>query len=166
MGTPRHSGDDACPGVLRLLDAADGGLARVRVVGGFLTGRALSTLADAADELGDGRAELTSRGNVQLRGLAAGAGAELGARLHAAGLWPSRSHERVRNIVASPLAGLDRGRDLSGLVHALDEALCATPRLTELSGRFLFAVDDGRGDVAHLNADVLIQASGNPGDAN
>lgn len=156
MDTPRRT--DACPGVLRLLAAADGHLARIRVVGGFLTGRALSALAAAADELGDGRAELTSRGNVQLRGLAADAGTGLGARLHAVGLWPSRSHERVRNIVASPLAGLDRGADLGALVHALDEALCAAPRLAELSGRFLFAVDDGRGDVAGLGADVVIRA--------
>lgn len=149
--------DDACPGVLRLADAADGALARVRLVGGFLTAEGFSCLADAADDLGDGRVALTSRGNVQLRGLDADAGAELGARLHAAGLWPSESHERVRNIVASPLAGLDRRGDLTEVVHALDSALCGSARLAELSGRFLFAVDDGRGDVTDLGADVLIQ---------
>jgi precorrin-3B synthase len=168
VGTPGRAGragDDACPGVLRLLDAADGSLARIRLVGGFLTARGLSTLADAADDLGDGRAELTSRGNVQLRGLAADAGPELGARLHTAGLWPSPSHERVRNIVATPLAGLDRGTDLTALVHALDGALCATPRLSELSGRFLFALDDGRGDAAGLGPDVVIQPGGAEGDA-
>jgi precorrin-3B synthase len=166
VGTPGRAGragDDACPGVLRLLDAADGSLARIRLVGGFLTAHGLSTLADAADDLGDGRAELTSRGNVQLRGLPSDAGPELGARLHAAGLWPSPSHERVRNIVATPLAGLDRDTDLTALVHALDASLCATPRLAELSGRFLFALDDGRGDVAGLGADVVIQAGAEQG---
>jgi precorrin-3B synthase len=148
--------DDACPGVLQLTDAVDGRLARVRLVGGFLPAGGIAALTKAAVELGDGRLELTSRGNVQLRGLAAGAGAELGERLHAAGLWPSQSHERARNIIASPLAGLDRESDLTTLVRALDEALCASPRLADLSGRFLFAVDDGRGDVAGLAADVLI----------
>ena len=63
----------------------------------------------------------------------------------------------MRNVLASPLAGLDGGRDLTPLVRALDAALCARPRLAELSGRFLFAVDDGRGDVACLGADVVAQ---------
>ena len=155
---PRRALDDACPGVLRLREAADGHLARVRLVGGFLSAQGLSALAELADELGDGRVELTSRGNVQLRGLPADAGAELGRRLHAVGLWPSATHERVRNIMASPLAGLDGSPALFATVHALDAGLCAEPRLADLSGRFLFAVDDGRGDVAGLRPDVLIQA--------
>jgi len=145
---------------MRLTQAADGSLSRVRLVGGFLSAQGLSVLAGVAAELGDGRLELTSRGNVQLRGLAPDAGDEIGRRLHAVGLWPSASHERVRNILASPLAGLDRDSDVSDLVRALDDALCASPRLVELSGRFLFAVDDGRGDVADLGPDVLITRSG------
>jgi precorrin-3B synthase len=40
------------------------------------------------------------------------------------------------------------------VVHALDERLCASPVFAELPGRFLFAVDDGRGDVAALGADA------------
>jgi precorrin-3B synthase len=149
--------EDACPGVLRLTEAADGFLARVRLPGGFLTSQGFSSLASAATELGDGRLELTSRGNVQLRGLASDAGAELGERLASAGLWPSVTHERVRNIVASPLAGLDSPTSLEPLVRALDEALCASPRMAQLSGRFLFAVDDGRGDVAGLGADFVLR---------
>lgn len=136
---------DRCPGVLRLIEAVDGLLARVRLPGGLVTGAQLLALAEAATELGDGRLELTSRGNVQLRGLA-GAGA-LVERLVPAGLLPSPTHERVRNIVASPLAGLDSPVDLVPLVRALDRALCADPRMAELSGRFHFALDDGRGDV-------------------
>src|SRR5262249_20866376 len=94
MSTPHTASRvraDACPGVLRLTEAADGCLARVRLVGGFLTAQGIAALATAAVELGDGRLELTSRGNVQLRGLAADAGVELGARLRAAGLWPSET---------------------------------------------------------------------------
>ena len=160
MATSQHEirmREDACPGVLRLAEAIDGRLARIRLVGGFLSAPGIAALRDAAVALGDGRVELTSRGNVQLRGLAADVGVELGARLHAAGLWPSQSHERVRNIVASPLAGLDRPSDLTELVRTLDESLCAIPRLAELSGRFLFAVDDGRSDVTGLKPDVLLQ---------
>jgi precorrin-3B synthase len=149
---------DRCPGALRLAEAADGYLARVRLPGGFVTGEQLRALAGLATELGDGRVELTSRGNVQLRGLAADAAEPLTAALTRAGLLPSLDHDRVRNVLASPLARLDgrgSGRDLAAIVAALDAGLCARPRLAELSGRFLFAIDDGRGDVAGLGADVI-----------
>jgi precorrin-3B synthase len=149
---------DRCPGVLRLIEAADGHLARVRLPGGLVTAGQLRTLARLAGEMGDGRIELTSRGNVQLRALAAGAAARLTDELTVAGLLPSLDHDRVRNVLASPLAGLDAGRDLAPLVRALDAGLCARPRLAQLSGRFLFAIDDGRGDVAGLGADVIAVA--------
>jgi precorrin-3B synthase len=144
-----RSEGDRCPGILRLIEAADGHLARIRLPGGLLDAVALRALADAARELGDATLELTSRGNVQLRGLRLIDAAQLGERLAAAGLWPSETHERVRNIVASPLA------DLAAAVRELDVALCADPRLAELSGRFLFGLDDGSGDIAALGPDVL-----------
>ncbi|MFE9022750.1 precorrin-3B synthase [Streptomyces sp. NPDC007808] len=151
---------DACPGTLRLHTADDGALARVRIPGGVLTVAQAEALADAAERLGDGDLHLTSRGNVQLRGLRQSCGAELTEVLDAAGLLPSHEHERVRNIVASPLSGLDgRGvRDVRPWLSALDEALCASPAARALSGRFLFALDDGRADVAGLGADVTVRA--------
>jgi precorrin-3B synthase len=152
-----HAAADRCPGVLRLAVAADGHLARIRLPGGLIDAGQIRVLARLAGELGDGRVELTSRGNVQLRGLAAGDADPLTDQLSQAGLLPSLSHDRVRNVLASPLAGLDGGSDLTAIVEALDAALCARPRLAELPGRFLFAVDDGRGDVAGLGADVLAQ---------
>ena len=145
---------DACPGALTLHEAADGLLARVRLPGGLITGEQVAALAGLFGDFGDGRLELTSRGNVQLRALTdPGAVAEA---LAAVGLLPSSSHERVRNIVASPLAGIDGSHDVTDVVHALDAGLCGRPRLAELSGRFLFAVDDGRGDMASLKADVTL----------
>jgi precorrin-3B synthase len=143
---------------LRLHTADDGALARVRVPGGLLTAEQALALAAAAEELGDGALEATSRGNVQLRGLAADAGAELAGRLTGAGLLPSLSHDRVRNIVATPLAGLDGGTDLRPWLRELDALLCASETARALSGRFLFALDDGRGDVAALDADVTLIA--------
>jgi precorrin-3B synthase len=152
-----HTAADRCPGVLRLAEAADGQLARIRLPGGLISAGQIRVLARLASELGDGRVELTSRGNVQLRGLAAGAAGPLTDHLTRAGLLPSLSHDRVRNVLASPLAGLDGGGDLTAIVQTLDAGLCARPRLAELPGRFLFAVDDGRGDVADLGADVVAQ---------
>jgi precorrin-3B synthase len=109
----------------------------------------MRALALASRQLGDGSLELTSRGNVQLRGLGGDVADELGARLFEAGLWPSQTHELARNVVASPLGRLD------DVVRAFDRALCAESRLAELSGRFLFGFDDGSGDIAALRPDVL-----------
>ena len=109
---------DACPGALQTHAAADGALARVRVPGGALTSAQLLDLAAAARELGDGALELTSRGNVQLRGLRAGSEAELGERLAATGLLPSATHETARNVLASVLSGRAGGRARRALLGA------------------------------------------------
>jgi precorrin-3B synthase len=151
---------DACPGALRLHSADDGRLARLRLPGGLLTYRQAEVLAAAAERLGDGRLDITSRGNVQLRGLGESCGAELAGLLHEAGLLPSEEHERVRNVIASPLAGLDGlpCADVQLWARELDVLLCGSRAATALSGRFLFALDDGRGDVAGLGADVTLLA--------
>ncbi|MFB7471759.1 hypothetical protein [Kitasatospora sp. NPDC056184] len=154
---PDRARPDACPGALRLHTADDGALARIRLPGGLLTNRQALALADAAQELGDGRLEITSRGNVQLRGLAPDCGGELGGRLRAVGLLPSDTHERVRNIVASPGPAVGLA-DVRAWARGLDLALCASPWATGLSGKFLFALDDGSGDVAALDADVTLIA--------
>ncbi len=157
-GGPMPGQRDRCPGVVRLHEAADGLLARVRLVGGRISADQLRAVADAAD-LGNGAVELTSRASLQIRGLQPGA--RLGELLGDVGLLPSPTHERVRNILASPVAGRHRRSlaDTDQLVTELDLALCADPSLAELSGRFLFAVDDGAGLTGHA-AHVTILAVG------
>jgi precorrin-3B synthase len=159
-GTPVRERGDACPGALRLHSADDGRLARLRLPGGLLTYRQAEVLASAAERLGDGRLDITSRGNVQVRGLGESCGAELAALLHEVGLLPSEEHERVRNVIASPLAGLDEQphADVHLWARELDVLLCGSRAATALSGRFLFALDDGRRDVAGLGADVTLLA--------
>jgi precorrin-3B synthase len=148
---------DACPGVFAPHDAADGALARVRLPGGAVDAAALRVVAGCAEELGDGRVHLTSRGNLQLRGLTRTPA--LAERLTEAGLLPSVTHERVRNVLASPLSGIAGGvADVRGMAAALDRGLCARPGLAALPGRFLFALDDGRGDVAAEEPDLCWQA--------
>lgn len=157
--TARTRADDACPGALSLHQAADGPLARVRLPGGVLTPEQLAVLATAADELASGDLELTSRGNVQLR--AVRDPDALAQRLADAGLLPSETHERVRNILASPLAGrVGSGPDVAGIVTDLDLGLRADPDLADLPGRVLFAVDDGTGDVTGLGPDIGVHALG------
>jgi precorrin-3B synthase len=158
MPTPARVRADACPGVFATHDAADGPLARVRLPGGAVSAAQLRALADCAEACGDGDLHLTSRGNVQLRGVTRPG---LAARLTDAGLLPSPSHERVRNVLASPLSGLRGGvADVRGLAASLDALLCSIPELASLPGRFLFAFDDGRGDVAGEGADVCWRATG------
>lgn len=157
---PRDPGAaDACPGVLRLHEAADGHLARVRLPGGRLDARALRTLAQAA-RLGNDIVELTSRAGVQVRGLMPDAGEELARLLSDGGLLPWPTHERVRNIVAAPLAGRAPASvaRVDGIVAALDAALCAEEALTALPGRFLLAVDDGTRVLDGLGPDVSVAA--------
>ncbi|MBB2992989.1 precorrin-3B synthase [Mycolicibacterium iranicum] len=149
--------DDACPGALQTHRAADGELARVRLPGGAITAAQLEALAQTASELGSSTLELTSRGNLQIRGVH-DAPAVAG-RLAAADLLPTPTHERVRNIVASPLSGRHGGlADVRGLVADLDAAIRRDPRLAALPGRFLFGIDDGRADISGLGADVGVHA--------
>jgi precorrin-3B synthase len=144
---------DACPGALQLHHAADGALARVRLPGGMISARQLEELARAVTRFGSPGMELTSRGNIQLRAITDTAA--VADMVAAVGLLPSQSHERVRNIVASPLSGrVGRTTDIRGLVTELDEAIQSEPALAELPGRFMFGLDDGRADISGLAADV------------
>lgn len=153
-----RSHPDACPGAVELHQAADGGLARIRVTGGTLSAAQWDVVRVAALELGNGALELTSRANLQIRGLADGV--ELGARLRAAGLLPSDTHERMRNIIAAPL------EPNQTLVDELDAALCADPALASLPGRFLVTVGravSGLGGDFGLVDDVLLLAGTDTG---
>lgn len=153
----RARDDDVCPGALQTHHAADGELARIRLPGGMITAAQLDAVALAAIDFGSATLELTSRGNLQIRGLRdTGSAADL---LSGAGLLPSHTHERVRNIVASPSSGRSGGLcDVRGLVVALDSAIQRDPHLSQLPGRFLFGLDDGRGDISGLGADAGIHA--------
>jgi precorrin-3B synthase len=130
-------------------------MVRIRIPGGQTSSAALTALSDIAQRHGGGDLQLTSRANIQIRGVTPN---RLGALVDAVGgtgLLPSASHERVRNIVASPLTGLVSGQaDVRPLIAELDGRLCADPELARLPGRFLFALDDGSGDVGSLAFDL------------
>ncbi len=143
--------------------ADDGGLVRVRVPGGQVSTAALRALAEVAGEYGDGRVRVTGRANLQVRAMPLDADGRLAApalaALEATGLLPSQAHDRVRNILASPQTGLAGGRaDLRPVVAALDARLVDAPELAGLPGRFLFTLDDGRGDLADRHKDLGLVA--------
>jgi precorrin-3B synthase len=151
MTTDSRTRADMCPGVWRPWHADDGLLVRIRLVGGLLPTAALRRLSQVSQRHADGCVYLTRRANLQLRGMLAD-GPQLTAAavtaLESTGLIPTRTHELVRNVLASPQTGLAGGRaDLRPVINRLDTLLCADPDLARLPGRFLFTLDDGRGDL-------------------
>ncbi|WP_017588373.1 hypothetical protein [Nocardiopsis ganjiahuensis] len=156
---------DRCPGALRPWTADDGLLVRLRLVGGRLPARSLRALSAVAQEYGTGRVHVTGRANLQLRGLPGREGVlppEVLRALEETGLLPSRTHELVRNVMVSPCTGQRApggGRaDLRPLARDLDTMLCSAPRLAGLPGRFLFVLDDGRGDLLDRSCDLGLVA--------
>ncbi len=154
--------NDRCPGALRPWSAADGLLVRLRLVGGRVTSVSLNALLDVAEEYGDGRVHVTVRANLQVRAFPGCGGTltpEALAAIEGTGLLPTRSHELVRNIMCSPQTGLAGGRvDLRAVAAELDARLCAEERLSGLPGKFLFVLDDGRGDVIGHRCDLGLAA--------
>lgn len=138
--------------------ADDGALLRIRTPAGRLRTDTVRGLLEAAGQFGDGRIYVTSRANIQIRGVGDGF-SQLVSRIDELGLLPSPAHDRVRNIMASPLTGRLGGRtDVAPLARQLDSLLLADPRFAELPGRFLFVLDDGRGDLIHRDLDLGLVA--------
>lgn len=153
---------DWCPGALRPWQAADGLLVRLRLIGGRAPATALRSLVDVAEEYGDGRVHTTSRANLQVRALPGSEGrlsSVAFVALERTGLLPTRTHELVRNVMVSPQTGLAGGlADLRAVARELDDRLCIDPDLAALPGRFLFALDDGRGDLLARSCDLGLVA--------
>ncbi len=156
---------DLCPGASRPWPADDGMLVRLRLIGGRVSSASLRALADVAERYGDARVHVTARANVQLRALPGADGAlhpDVLAAIKATGLLPTRTHELVRNVMVSPQSGLAGGAvDIRDAAADLDDRLCADPDLAVLPGRFLFVLDDGRGDLVTRSCDLGLVALDN-----
>ncbi len=112
-----------------------------------MTAGQLVALAHASAAFGSAALELTGRGNLQIPDVSDTDAVV--AAVAEAGLLPGCS------IVASPLSGRAGGiADVRAWVAELDAAIQTEPVLAQLPERFLFSIDDGRGDVSGLGADV------------
>ncbi len=136
----------ACPGLLRIVQAMDGGICRVKLAGGSVTAAQAHAVADAALRYGSGVIEATNRSNLQIRGIrgAAAEHAAMVAPLLAAGLGPANAaSDDVRNLMLSPSAGIDRDHliDTWPLARQLLASLEGTARLSELSAKFALQLD-------------------------
>ncbi|MBC8732467.1 precorrin-3B synthase [Paraburkholderia sp. UCT2] len=143
--TPRSS---ACPGLLRIVPARDGGICRIKLPGGVLSAAQARAIADASTRHANGVAELTNRANLQLRGVRNGHEAALSAALIGAGLGPAgalSSADDVRNVMISPAAGRDPHAliDTTPLCAELLTLLQGDARLVALSPKFALLLDGG-----------------------
>ncbi len=98
-------GASFCPGILHAVPAQDGMLIRVRVPGGLVQANQLRAVAAISSTFADGQLEITSRANLQLRGIATPDLPQVATALSQAGLLPSSQHDRVRNLVTQPACG-------------------------------------------------------------
>jgi precorrin-3B synthase len=138
-------GESFCPGILHAVQAKDGLLTRIRVPGGMTTLSQLAAVAQLSASFADGHVEITSRSNLQLRAIQKKDLNSLIQGLDSAGFLPSPEHDRVRNIVTSPFAGLGFGEivDTRPFVQELDRRLIADQGLAGLPPKFSFAIDGG-----------------------
>ncbi|MDU0810271.1 MAG: precorrin-3B synthase [Burkholderia sp.] len=149
----------ACPGLVRIVKAADGGLCRIKLFGGQLNTRQIYAIADAACIYGSSVIEVTNRANLQIRGIQNGKEIELIQALINSGLGPYIEHKHnenvdltmlstnddVRNIMLNPLASRDPSALLNTrkLAELLFIMLARESRRTELSPKFSIQLDGG-----------------------
>ncbi|WLB51379.1 precorrin-3B synthase [Bradyrhizobium japonicum] len=144
-----------CPGALRPMQSGDGLVVRVRPFGGRLEAAQVAGLAELAERYGNGLIDVTSRANLQIRGVS-----EQGHRRLLDGLAllrlldPDTDIEARRNILVTPF--WNSGDETQALAAELEEALADSA--LDLPTKFGFAIDDGKSRVlAGDSADVRIE---------
>lgn len=136
----------ACPGLLRIVPALDGGICRIKLPGGVLRSAQARAIAEAAQQYAGGVLELTNRSNLQIRGVLPGQESVLIDALLSAGLGPRvAAADDVRNLMQSPAAGFDSQArmDVRPLASQLLDLLQDTPALHALSPKFALQLDGG-----------------------
>ena len=132
-------------------------MVRLRLPNGVIRAEQLEVLADAVDRCGaDGSADITTRQNIQLRGLLLEDMAPLLQAMEAVGLTSRQSgHDNPRNITGNPLAGIDPEEivDTRPLVAAIQARLLAADAPRNLPRKFNIAVG-GAADSFLLHNDL------------
>ena len=143
-----------CPGAHRPMMSGDGLVVRVRPWLSELSTAQVLGLCDAARRFGSGTLDLTSRANIQIRGVAEADHAALIDALEALGLLDADpSMETRRNIVVA------HDWQAGGLTHRLAQALTSRlPDLPDMPAKVGFAVDTGTcAELAAASADFRLE---------
>ncbi|WP_375257130.1 cobalamin biosynthesis protein CobG [Citreimonas sp.] len=145
-----------CPGAHRPMLSGDGLVVRVRPFRGEVTARQALALCALARRFGNGMIDLTSRANLQIRGVTEGDHPALLAALDALGLIDADPGvESRRNVLMTPLWAPG---DLAARLH--DALLAALPGLPDLPQKMGFAVDcSDRRYLSDASADFRIETA-------
>jgi precorrin-3B synthase len=131
--------------LLRIVPALDGGICRIKLAGGSINAAQAHAVAHAAQTYAHGVIEATNRANLQIRGIGDQQTALIDTLL-AAGLGPNNpDSDDVRNLMLSPVAGLDPHMllDVRPLAAQILTALENNPRFHDLSPKFALLLDGG-----------------------
>ncbi len=150
-----------CPGAYAPMQSGDGLLIRAKAIGSRIGAAQAREIAKIAEACGNGLIDLSQRAQLQLRGMS---DATIGVALRRLDaiemLAPDADAERVTNIIASPLAGLDPDAacDANEMAAILAATLQADPALRALPPKFLFLIDDGGAlPLTGAEADIRIE---------
>jgi precorrin-3B synthase len=135
-----------CPGVLRPMQSGDGLIVRLRLHFGIVDLALAQQIAFWSRSWGNGQIDLSNRANLHLRGFSERHLPDLRAALEAWDLLDRDvAAEAVRNVICSPLTGLDPDAELDvrPIVRGIELRLTNDATLRSLPGKFGFAIDDG-----------------------
>jgi precorrin-3B synthase len=151
-----------CPGALKPMRSGDGLIVRVRPRCGMFRPDELVVLAEAAQRFGNGHIDLTRRANLQIRGVGEESLPGLHDVIGGLGLLdPTPEGEAVRNLMISPLAGVDPAEvlDIRGIALEIARLLVSERALWALPSKFGFIVDGcGTLTLADERADIRLTA--------
>ncbi len=130
---------------------------RLRIPNGILNSNQMRVLAEVVQRYGDdGNADITTRQNLQLRGIRLEDVPDIFRRLKAVGMTSVQSGmDNVRNITGSPMAGLDADEliDTRELVQKVQDMITNNGEgnfeFTNLPRKFNIAIEGGRDNSVH-----------------
>jgi ferredoxin-nitrite reductase len=136
---------------------------RMRIPNGIITSAQMRVLAEVVQRYGDdGSADITTRQNIQLRGIRIEDLPDIFNKMHAVGLTSIQSGmDNVRNITGDPVAGLDADElfDTRELVQQIQDMLTnkgeGNPEFTNLPRKFNIAITGGRDNSVHAEINDL-----------
>jgi ferredoxin-nitrite reductase len=133
-------------GLFYVAPAQDAYMCRLRMPGGILTAHQFRGIADIADLLAGGYADVTTRANLQLREIRAENGPAVVTGLQDLGIVTRGSGaDNIRNVTGSPTAGIDPHEliDTRSLTRAMHYHILNHRAMYGLPRKFNIAFDGG-----------------------